>query len=68
MLNAGFVCFLIIDNCISGQTVKTNISFARLIVVFCLFGRCFVNFVCWLGFFFFTTEDETHSFYMVLYH
>ena len=54
MLIAGFACFLTRANWVScsfynlqliWQTGQPNISFARLITVFCLFGRIFVNLV-----------------------
>lgn len=57
MLNAGFVRFLTTANWFScslynlqliGQTGQTNISFVRLIAVFCLFGRFFLL-IWWLG-------------------
>lgn len=59
MLNAGFVCFLTTANWVSfslynlqliGPTGQTNISFAGLIAVFCLFGRFFAYLVVWLDF------------------
>ena len=54
MLSGGFACFLTTANWFScslynlqliWHTGQPNISFARLITVFCLFGRIFVNLV-----------------------
>ena len=81
MLSGGFACFLTTANWFScslynlqliWHTGRTDISFTRLIAVFCFFGAFFVFFFNLLGLFFFclfsvfvfvfTTEDEIYNF------
>ena len=80
MLSGGFACFLTTANWFScslynlqliWHTGRTDISFTRLIAVFCFFGAFFfffnllgLFFFCWFSVFVFvfTTEDEIYNF------